>query len=68
MDIYPTILHLIGCDDYYWRGFGVNLLDSAAHHNRPISPDEASVLSDKMIRADYFRDYLNYSSNSTIQR
>ena len=68
MDIYPTILHLIGCDDYYWSGFGVNLLDSAARHNRPISPEEASVLSDKMIRADYFRNYLNHYSDSTLQR
>ncbi len=41
MDIYPTILHLIGCEDYYWKGFGVNLLDSAARHNRPITPEEA---------------------------
>ncbi len=55
MDIYPTILHLIGCEDYYWKGFGVNLLDSAARHNRPITPEEAYDLSDKMIRADYFR-------------
>lgn len=55
MDIYPTILRLIGCEDYYWRGFGVNLLDSAARRNRPIAPEEAFELSDKMIRADYFR-------------
>ncbi len=68
LDIYPTILHLIGCDDYYWRGFGVNLLDSIARHHRPISPDEASALSDKMIRADYFRNYLSQSNNSTLQR
>ncbi len=68
MDIYPTILHLIGCDDYYWRGFGVNLLDSTVRHNRPISPYEVSALSDKMIRADYFRNYLNHSNESTLQR
>ncbi len=67
MDIYPTILYLIGCEDYYWRGFGVNLLDSAARHNRPILPDEASTLSDKMIRADYFRNYLNQSNDSTLK-
>lgn len=67
MDIYPTILHLIGCDGYCWHGFGVNLLDSTARHNRLISPEEASALSDKMIRADYFRNYLNYSSDSTLQ-
>ena len=55
MDIFPTSLHCIGADDYYWKGFGVNLLDSAARHNRKITEDEAYILSDKMIRSDYFR-------------
>lgn len=59
MDIYPTILHLIGCEDYYWKGFGVNLLDSAARHNRPITEQEAYRLSDLMIRSNYFETYLN---------
>ncbi len=54
MDIYPTILPLIGCEDYYWKGFGVNLLDSAARHNRPITEKEAYQLSNKIIQADYF--------------
>ena len=54
MDIYPTIMHLIGCEDYYWKGFGVNLLDSAAIHNRLISEQEAYELSDKLIRSNYF--------------
>ncbi len=54
MDIYPTIMHLIGCEDYYWKGFGVNLLDSVARHNRPISEQEAFELSDKLIRSNYF--------------
>lgn len=54
MDIYPTIMHLIGCEDYYWKGFGVNLLDSTARHNRPISEQEAYELSDKLIRSNYF--------------
>lgn len=58
MDIYPTIMHLIGCDDYYWKGLGVNLLDSAARHNRPITEQEAYRLSDLMIRSNYFRQYL----------
>lgn len=55
MDIFPTTLHCIGADDYYWKGFGVNLLDSTARHNRKITEDEAYILSDKMIRCDYFR-------------
>ena len=54
MDIYPTLLHLIGCKDYYWKGFGINLLDSAARHDRPITAEEAYDLSDKLIRANYF--------------
>ena len=54
MDIYPTLMHLIGCEDYYWKGFGVNLLDSAARHNRQISEQEAYELSDKLIRSNYF--------------
>ncbi len=56
MDVYPTIMHLIGCEDYYWKGFGVNLLDSTARHNRPITEEQAYQLSDKLIRADYFRE------------
>ena len=54
MDIYPTLLHINGCEDYYWKGFGVNLLDSVARHNRPITAEEAYNLSDKLIRANYF--------------
>lgn len=54
MDIFPTILHCIGVDDYYWKGFGVNLLDSTARKNRLISEEEAFTLSDKMIRSNYF--------------
>lgn len=58
MDIYPTILHLIGCEDYYWKGFGVNLLDSVARNNRPISEQEAFLLSDKIIRSNWFETFL----------
>ena len=54
MDIFPTILHLIGCEDYYWKGFGVNLLDSIARHNRPITELKAYELSDRLIRSNYF--------------
>ncbi len=56
MDAYPTILHLIGAEDYYWRGFGVNLTDTAALHHRPITEQEAYMLSDKLIRANYFKE------------
>ncbi len=57
MDIFPTILHCIGADDYFWKGFGVNLLDSVARNKRSLTEDEAYMLSDKMIRSDYFRQY-----------
>lgn len=59
MDVFPTILHLIGCDNYYWKGLGVNLLDDSARQNRPISEQEAYRLSDLMIRSDYFRQYFH---------
>lgn len=42
------------CEDYYWKGFGVNLLDSVARHNRPISEQEAYRLSDMIICGNYF--------------
>lgn len=54
MDIYPTLLHILDCDSYYWKGFGVNLLEKDAWKHRPIQPKEAQRLSDKMIRANYF--------------
>ena len=59
MDIFPTILHLIGCEEYYWKGFGVNLLDSA-RHNRPITEIDAYELSDRLIRSNYFSSYTGY--------
>ena len=55
MDVYPTIMHCIGADDYYWKGFGVNLIDSVARNKRLIAEEEAYSLSDKIIRSDYFR-------------
>ena len=54
MDIYPTILHLIGCEEYYWKGFGVNLLDPVARQHRPIEENEAYILSDKLLRSNWF--------------
>lgn len=54
MDIFPTILHCIGIDDYYWNGYGVCVLDSVALSNRFISETDAYMLSDKMIRDNYF--------------
>lgn len=55
MDIYPTIMSVIGTEDYYWHGFGVNLMDSAALYNRQITEEEAYRLSDLIIRSNYFK-------------
>ncbi len=56
MDIYPTILGVLGYDDYYWKGFGVNLADSASFNHRMIDEQEAYQLSNLIIRNDYFKD------------
>jgi len=57
MDIYPTILHLMECENYYWKGFGVNLLNNEATKNRSITEEKAYELSDKIIRSNYFYTY-----------
>ena len=63
--IYPTLLHLTNNDHYYWKGFGVNLLDSVNRNNRPITEEEAYMLSDKLIRANFFKKYsINEEKNS----
>ena len=56
MDIYPTILPLIGLDNYYWRGVGVNVLDEEAHSKRVLSDVKAYQLSDMIIRSNYFAE------------
>ena len=54
MDIYPTMLHLIGGDEYCWHGLGVNLFDSTAIKNREVSEEKAFIISEKLIRSNYF--------------
>ena len=53
MDIYPTVRSLVGADRCNWSGFGINLMDST--QKRPLPEDEAYVLSDKLIRNNYFQ-------------
>lgn len=48
-DIYPTILHLLDCKNYYWKGIGHDLLDSTNCIN-----ENALEISDKLIRSNYF--------------
>lgn len=71
IDIYPTLLDLLGLDDYHWRGLGRSLLRADApraavdpHLERVgaavDSPTEEHMrqawsLSDRIIRSDYFR-------------
>ena len=59
MDIYPTILNVIGCEDYYFKGFGKNLMGTDSL--RTYSQEEAFALSDKLVRSNYFDTYLNTS-------
>lgn len=59
MDAFPTIRHLIGADNYYWKGFGVDLSDSTNLKERTINEQDAYILSDKIIRANYFKEFLN---------
>jgi phosphoglycerol transferase MdoB-like AlkP superfamily enzyme len=54
MDIYPTIMDIIGCEEYFWKGVGVNVMDSAARNNRPILEKDAYDISDMIIRSNYF--------------
>lgn len=66
MDIYPTIMYLIGCEEYYWKGFGVNLADSSAIHDRPIKEKDAYELSDMLIRSNYFKNDKHLKSRDDI--
>lgn len=54
MDIYPTVMNAIGVSDYFWKGFGINLLNEDAESARQISPQDALHLSDYLITSNYF--------------
>ncbi len=51
MDIYPTVLNILGCKDYWWQGFGKDLSDMET--TREFSPDIASRISNFIIRSNY---------------
>ncbi|MBQ0088145.1 MAG: sulfatase-like hydrolase/transferase [Prevotellaceae bacterium] len=53
MDIYPTILSLIGCKDYFWQGFGRDLTNPK--DTQTLDAEQALLLSDKLIRMNYFQ-------------
>ncbi len=46
------------CEDYFWKGFGINVFDETLKE-RPISPEKANNLSDKLIRNNYFNGRLH---------
>lgn len=52
MDIYPTYQSLLGTGEFYWKGFGINLMDST--QKRVLDEEDAYLLSDKVIRNNYF--------------
>ena len=52
MDIYPTLLALTGNENYHWKGFGINLLDSTVE--RKVDEQTAYALSEAMIRSNWF--------------
>ncbi len=54
MDIYPTVMSLLGNPDPVWDGFGIDL--SKGGIAREISVDRAFRLSNRAIRNDLFKD------------
>jgi len=58
MDIYPTVMHAIGCEEYAWKGLGVNLFDTDQRNNRLLTEEDAYLLSDKLIRNNWFKGRL----------
>lgn len=56
MDIYPTILDLLDAQGYYWKGFGISLLKCDVH-KRTTTEQDASCLSDKIIRTNFFKNF-----------
>ncbi|MCK9155679.1 MAG: LTA synthase family protein [Paludibacteraceae bacterium] len=52
MDSYTTILNMIS-DCYYWKGFGIDLLNNDSL-KREYSEEDAIAASDKMINGNFF--------------
>ncbi|MBQ5524886.1 MAG: hypothetical protein IIT93_05155, partial [Paludibacteraceae bacterium] len=55
MDIYTTLLSLLGMKEYYWKGFGVDLTAQTDTIERKHTESELYNLSDKLIRANWFK-------------
>ena len=54
MDIYPTVMGLLGNPDPVWDGFGMNLADEGAV--RKVSEERAMRLGNKSVRNNLFKD------------
>ena len=54
MDIYPTVMGILGNPDPVWNGFGINLADEGAV--RKVSEDRAMRLGNKSVRNNFFED------------
>lgn len=54
MDIYPTVMGILGNPDPVWDGFGINLADEGAV--RKVSEERAMRLGNKSVRNNLFRD------------
>lgn len=54
MDIYPTMLNLIGCENVMWRGLGIDALNDSMRLCRPLTEEECYSLSNKLILSNFF--------------
>lgn len=54
MDVYPTILQSVNCEETTWGGVGIGLLKDYQTDKREISEEKAYELCDKIIRNNYF--------------
>jgi len=55
MDIYPTVMNLLGNPDKSWKGLGKNLIGRDGKE-RCVSVDDAIVLGNKIIRNNIFSE------------
>jgi len=53
MDIYPTVMALLGNPDPTWKGLGMDLI---GEKERTVPADEVMRLGNKLIRNDFFSD------------
>lgn len=56
IDIFPTVLQLMGNDGHGWKGFGRSLIDAEMNGDSEAVGWETEV-SELIIRSDYFKDH-----------